>query len=181
VDESWKQDKLQLSQVGDPSDSCAFDLGNRAAGFIVHANFRTFSKNIAVEDIYLNVPWGDSSLALLGDPIEIAAPYSNYWFFGSQPFEIGREQVLNHQVVRPRPFGPGTVLQGLFLWYGLEEIPDEFTHNGDLPVGVIICDQFGDEYSFEFNLWIDRRNKRSLQKRPKRSREPLFKDKIYND
>jgi hypothetical protein len=169
--------KLIMRQIGEPSDSRAIDLGNRTTGFIIKVNMHVLSSNMAIEDIYLEVPWRDYSVRLLSDPVEIGAGYCNYRFFGSHPFELERGQVLNHRAVRTKPFRPGTALQGLILWSGLEEIPDAFEHGGSLPARVTVFDQFGDEFAYEFNLWIDRRNKWLPAKRPKRLRVPLFAKK----
>jgi len=179
VDDSWQDSVLRMRQVGMPWDSRAFDLGNGGAGYSINVNTYIRSNNMTMSYIYLDVPWQDPSIALLCDPVEIGACYRNYRFYGRNPFEVGRARVLNHRIVRPELFCRGTAFQGLLLWSGLGEIPDAFEHAGVLPATVTVYDQFDDAYAFEFNLRIDRRNKRRPEKHARSSRPSLFSQRDY--
>jgi hypothetical protein len=178
VDDAWRDRALCVRQIGESSNSYVFDLGNGATGFTIDVNIEIMKNNLIINGMGLEAPWADPSITLLADPAENAPHYQHYKFCQSYPIKFGRQQVLNHQLGDPKACRPRKPLQGLLLWSGMQEIPDAFRHAGDLPVTVFIYDQFYVEYSFNFNLWIDRTHKWSPANRRKNLRQPLFSKKM---
>jgi hypothetical protein len=174
VDDSWQDCVLRMRQVGRPSDSSVFDLGNGAAGFVINLNIQIIRSNLQILDIYLDPPWSDVSILLLTDPVERVAGYTDYRFCGRKIFEFERALVLNHRLIRPDLFPRGACFQGLLLFTGIEAIPDSFVHDGNLLATVTFVDQFNSSYRFQVNLWIDRRHKWRPEERARSSRPSLF-------
>jgi hypothetical protein len=182
VDDAWQQNILRMRQIGRPSDSRAFDLGTGATGYIINVNIQIDSSNLSISDIYLELPWEDLSISLLPDPVGIAAGYRDYRFYGKKFsfIEIGRTEVLNHELIRPKLFRSGTKFQGSVLWSGMASIPNAFVHGGISPARVIIFDQFDESYAFQVSLWIDRRHKWSPKKHDRNSRPSLFSQRDFS-
>jgi hypothetical protein len=174
VDDSWKDSVLRLRQIGLPSDSRAFDIGTGETVYIIKVFIQIVSISFSISSISLELPWRDDSIALLTDPLERAAGYCDYRFYGRRILEIERSQVLNHKLVCPGLFSRRAPFEGVLLWSGIEEIPNAFVQGGNVPATMIVYDQFDDSYPFQVSLRLDRRKKWIAGKQIKRTRGSLF-------
>jgi hypothetical protein len=125
---------------------------------------------LTLRGLRLWLPWADTPVVLLQDPADPFAP-ATYRFPGETSGGFDKSQVIaqfRKTLTRGRP------VEGFLLGYHGEPIPRSFRHGTKVPVVLTIEDQFGEIYSRELFLTVDRSAERGPKPKPARPRKRLF-------
>ena len=123
---------------------------------------------VAVTTIPL--PWTDTPVCLLQDPADPFAP-EIYRFPGERSGGFHRSQLIAQSgktLTRREP------LEGFLLGFHDDPIPRSFRHGTKAPIVLTIEDQFGETYSRELFLTVDRLAERGPKPKPSRPLRNLF-------
>jgi hypothetical protein len=119
---------------------------------------------LALCGIQLNLPWKDAPAILLQDPADDFSPQV-YRFPGEMDGGFDRSDMLPHTGVTLR-FGRS--VEGFIFAYDLDPVPPGFRHGQEVPVLLVIEDQFGELYERELLLAVDRTVERGPKPKPHR-------------
>jgi hypothetical protein len=164
---------LRVYQTGGIMESTAFDFG-AGTGFKIFLVITNNRPTFAISRFDLELPWRESCLQWLEDPLVIDGPSRCYRFFGPDIPEFERTQVINHYADVTRTFSRGESVRGFLLGYGYEAIPPEFPHGAMIPAFLTLYDQLGRKFRVPLKLWADRRAKNRRRARSVRRRGGLF-------
>ncbi len=98
------------------------------------------------------LPWIDTPVILLQDPADPFAPRT-YRFPGQTSGGFDKSEVI---VQSGKTLTRGRSVEGLLLGYHFDPIPQSFRHGTKVPIELRIEDQFGEFYSRELFLTVDR-------------------------
>lgn len=120
----------------------------------------------------VSLPWKDTPALLLQDPADPFAPQT-YRFPGENSGGFDISQII---VQSGRTLTRGRYVEGFLLGYDVDPIPPSYRSGTELPVVLTIEDQFGEVYSNELFLAVDRSAERQpkLIPKPSRRRKRLF-------
>ena len=116
------------------------------------------------------LPWADTPVVLLQDPADPIAP-ETYRFPGQTSGGFDKSQVI---VQSGKKLTRGRFVKGFLLGYHGDPIPRSFRHGTEVPIELTIEDQFGEVYSRELFLTVDRSAERGHKPKPPRPRRSLF-------
>jgi hypothetical protein len=128
-----------------------------------------------ISALELELPWQDSFLHWIPDPLETFAKDGMYWVPTKEPLSYSRDQVINHYIGTGKRLSRSRSLGGLLLGVGAL-MPDSVLHGGEVPALVRISDQFGKHYSTVLCLRASRMSeaRRAELQHKKAARKPLF-------
>jgi hypothetical protein len=159
---------LSIMQTGECS---VFDLDPCGVGYTIELRIvPNFPWPFEISTLELDLPWEDTFLHWLPDPLETYAKDGMYWLPTREPLGYPRDQVINHLVGAGKRFSRGRSFGGLLLGVGAP-MPDTILQGSEVPALVRISDQFGKQYSSAFSLRASRRTQ--LQEK-RATRKPLF-------
>ena len=146
---------LRIRQFGAEILSTAFDLGYCGTGYTIAARITINRPAFAISHFGLQLPWENSYVWWLEDPVETGARWNRYWFPANGP-NFDRSEVINHHADVRRMLPRGKTLEGLLLGVGDAPIPDHFVHGNTVPAFVTVTDQYDRDYSGPVSLRVDR-------------------------
>jgi hypothetical protein len=116
------------------------------------------------------LPWSDTPVALLQDPADPFAP-ATYRFPGETSGGFDRSQLIARSC---KTLTRGQAVEGFLLGSHGDPIPRSFRHGTEVPVVLVIEDQFGEVYSKELFLTVDRLAERGSKPKLPQPRKRLF-------
>jgi hypothetical protein len=164
---------LFMTQTGECS---VFDLDPCGVGFILELRIvPNFPWPFEISTLELDLPWQDSFLHWLPDPIDTRAKDLMYWFPTSDRLRFPRNQAINHHIGSSKRFSRGCSIGGLLLGVGAF-MPDDIRHDSEVPAFVRVFDQFGKRYTRPFSLRASRMSpsRRTRLQQKKATRVPLL-------
>ncbi len=164
---------LFITQAGECS---VLELDPCGAGYILDLCIvPNFPWPFEISALALDLPWQDSFLHWIPDPLETLAKDRMYWLPTREPRGYSRDEVINHHIGSGKRFSRGRSLKGLLLGFGAF-MPESVLHGGEVPASVRISDQFGKHYSFGLCLRATRMSaaRRAELQQKRAARRPLF-------
>jgi hypothetical protein len=154
---------LFITRTGDCS---AIELDPSGVGYILDLRIvPNFPWPFEISTVELELPWTDSFLHWIPDPLETDAKDEMYWLPTKGGLGYARNQAINHHVGSGKRFSRGCSIGGLLLGIGAF-MPDDIRPGSEVPAFVRVLDQFGKEYTREISLRVERANRRTrLQKK----------------
>jgi hypothetical protein len=120
--------------------------------------------------LQVRLPWTDNLVELLADPVDPFAP-ATYRFPGQKSIEFDKSEVIVHS---GKTLTRGRLVEGFLLGYHCDPIPRSYRHGSEVPVVLTIEDQFGELYSRELFLTVDRTAERKPKPNSRPPRRSLF-------
>lgn len=164
---------LTIMQTGECS---VFDLDPCGVGYILDLRVvPNVPWPFELSALELDLPWQDSYLHWILDPLETFAKDGMYWLPNKESLGYPRDQVINHLVGTGKQISRGRSFGGLLLGVGAF-MPDTILQGSEVPALVRISDQFGKQYSSAFSLRASRMDatRRTQLQEKRATRKPLF-------
>jgi hypothetical protein len=120
--------------------------------------------------IEVNLPWSDMRVELMQDPADPLAPQT-YGFPRQTSGGFDKSEVL---IQSAKTLTHGQSVYGFVFGQHPDPIPPSFRHGTEVPVVLTIEDQFGEFYSRELFLTVDRSAESGPKPKPLPSRGSLF-------
>jgi hypothetical protein len=125
---------------------------------------------LALRGLRVWLPWTDVPVVLLQDPADPFAP-EIYTFPGQTSGGFHRSDVIPQS---GKTLTRGQVLEGFLLGSHSDPIPRSLRHGTELPIVLVIEDQFEETYSRELFLTVDRSTEWGPKPKPLPPRRKLF-------
>ncbi len=151
------EERLIVQQEGDPLvDSIAASyLTRNHIGLTITVYIRVICNSgvpCTLCGLRVWLLWTDIPVELLQDPADPFAPRT-YRFPGQTSGGFDKSEVI---VQSGKTLTRGRSVEGLLLGYHFDPIPQSFRHGTKVPIELGIEDQFGEFYSRELFLTVDR-------------------------
>jgi hypothetical protein len=177
ADTEHEQADVEIRQVGGVYDSMVFELPSGLTGCLMDLAFTNqTARTIYCPDIELRLPWEDSLLDWLPDPME-AGKTKCYRFPGGSGLEFHRDLVINHVLLEEGRLKPQCPVRGLLLATG-GPMPESLRHGEWVEATLVLTASDHAEYTSIVRLWTQR-----LEVKPKRAERKydLYGKKIGRD
>jgi hypothetical protein len=125
---------------------------------------------LALRGLRVWLPWADIPVVLLQDPADPFAP-EIYRFPGETSGGFHRSELIPQS---GKTLTRGQPVEGFLLGTHGDPIPRSFRHGDEIPVVLVIEDQFGETYSRELFVMVDRSTEWRPKPKPPRLRRSLF-------
>jgi hypothetical protein len=151
---SIPSDELLVYLTDGVTESSAFDC-RTGTGIMIYVVITYLKYKIAISSLELQLPWQQTCFWWLPDPHATDGPSNSYRFFGREPLEFERSQVLNHRLNVTSPLSAGQSMRGYLLGFG-DPMPADIQHGAKIPAFIIFFDQRGRDFRASLQLWADR-------------------------